>query len=220
MRSTPSGRRTSRTPAPVQAPTSSTSPPTMCSPVLPAPPRYEIDDETGPLSVYGTHQAGGRTRRCCRGAARRPRRADGLDLRGRRTERFRRRDARLAAGDEAGRRGRRPDRVADLCRRSRRCAARDRRRRDPRAGAARRQPGRGQPFRAGAGGLRRRRRRSRAGAAASAATAIPRPAPRPPYSALSGRQSAAAGLTPLRPWREALAAAIAIDTARYPLRRE
>jgi dTDP-4-dehydrorhamnose reductase len=36
----------------------------------------------------------------------------------------------------------------------------------------------------------------------------PRPAPRPPYSALSGRQSAAAGLTPLRPWREALVAAI------------
>ena len=32
----------------------------------------------------------------------------------------------------------------------------------------------------------------------------PRPAPRPVYSALSGRQSAAAGLTPLRPWREAL----------------
>jgi dTDP-4-dehydrorhamnose reductase len=38
--------------------------------------------------------------------------------------------------------------------------------------------------------------------------AHPRPAPRPPYSALSGRQSAAAGLTPLRPWRKALAAAI------------
>ena len=36
----------------------------------------------------------------------------------------------------------------------------------------------------------------------------PRPAPRPPYSALSGAQSAAAGLTPLRPWREALAAAL------------
>jgi len=36
----------------------------------------------------------------------------------------------------------------------------------------------------------------------------PRPAPRPPYSALSGRQSAAAGLTPLRPWRDALAAAL------------
>jgi len=36
-----------------------------------------------------------------------------------------------------------------------------------------------------------------------------RPAQRPPYSALSGRQSTAAGLTPLRPWREALAAALA-----------
>jgi dTDP-4-dehydrorhamnose reductase len=37
----------------------------------------------------------------------------------------------------------------------------------------------------------------------------PRPAPRPPYSALSGRRSAAAGLTPLRPWRDGLAAALA-----------
>ena len=36
----------------------------------------------------------------------------------------------------------------------------------------------------------------------------PRPAPRPPYAALSGRQSTAAGLTPLRPWREALASAL------------
>jgi dTDP-4-dehydrorhamnose reductase len=37
----------------------------------------------------------------------------------------------------------------------------------------------------------------------------PRPAARPAYSALSGRQSAAAGLTPLRPWRDALTAALA-----------
>jgi dTDP-4-dehydrorhamnose reductase len=37
----------------------------------------------------------------------------------------------------------------------------------------------------------------------------PRPAPRPPYSALSGGRSAVAGLTPLRPWRDALASALA-----------
>ena len=36
----------------------------------------------------------------------------------------------------------------------------------------------------------------------------PRPAPRPRYSALSDVKSAAAGLTPLRPWREALAEAL------------
>jgi dTDP-4-dehydrorhamnose reductase len=36
----------------------------------------------------------------------------------------------------------------------------------------------------------------------------PRPAPRPPYSALSGQQSAEAGMGPLRPWRNALAAAL------------
>ena len=38
----------------------------------------------------------------------------------------------------------------------------------------------------------------------------PRPAQRPSYSALSGRESAAAGMTPLRPWRPALVAAIAV----------
>ena len=38
---------------------------------------------------------------------------------------------------------------------------------------------------------------------------FPRPAPRPSYSALSGKSWAAAGLTPLRPWRPALVAALA-----------
>ncbi|MDN4518569.1 dTDP-4-dehydrorhamnose reductase [Mycolicibacterium austroafricanum] len=37
----------------------------------------------------------------------------------------------------------------------------------------------------------------------------PRPAPRPVYSALSPVKSAEAGLTPLRPWRDALAEALA-----------
>ena len=36
----------------------------------------------------------------------------------------------------------------------------------------------------------------------------PRPAPRPSYTALSSRLSAAAGLTPLRPWHDALAVAL------------
>jgi dTDP-4-dehydrorhamnose reductase len=38
--------------------------------------------------------------------------------------------------------------------------------------------------------------------------AHPRPAPRPACSALSSRKSAEAGLTPLRPWRDALTAAL------------
>jgi dTDP-4-dehydrorhamnose reductase len=39
---------------------------------------------------------------------------------------------------------------------------------------------------------------------------FPRPAVRPSYSALSGRAWAAAGLTPLRPWRAALVAALTV----------
>ncbi|MEO3761500.1 dTDP-4-dehydrorhamnose reductase [Mycobacterium sp. B14F4] len=45
----------------------------------------------------------------------------------------------------------------------------------------------------------------------------PRPAPRPPYSALSIERSVAAGLTPLRPWREALADAIAAHGPGGPI---
>jgi dTDP-4-dehydrorhamnose reductase len=42
----------------------------------------------------------------------------------------------------------------------------------------------------------------------------PRPAARPAYSALSGRQSQEAGLSPLRPWRDALAEALSVPLDR------
>jgi len=46
---------------------------------------------------------------------------------------------------------------------------------------------------------------------------FPRPAPRPSYSALGGQESAAAGLTPLRPWRAALVAALGDAALARPL---
>jgi dTDP-4-dehydrorhamnose reductase len=48
---------------------------------------------------------------------------------------------------------------------------------------------------------------------------FPRPAPRPSYSALSGGQSAAAGMAPLRPWRPALVAALAASEGPVPADR-
>ena len=48
---------------------------------------------------------------------------------------------------------------------------------------------------------------------------FPRPAPRPSYSALSSRQSAAAGLRPLRHWRAALIAALAASGKGTPADR-
>jgi len=48
---------------------------------------------------------------------------------------------------------------------------------------------------------------------------FPRPAPRPSYSALSSRESAAAGLKPLRQWRCALAAALAASGGVAPADR-
>lgn len=47
--------------------------------------------------------------------------------------------------------------------------------------------------------------------------AVPRPARRPVYSALGMAESARAGLTPLRPWRDALEAALAVPVPGGPL---
>lgn len=46
---------------------------------------------------------------------------------------------------------------------------------------------------------------------------FPRPAPRPVYSALGARESAVAGLTPLRPWRAGLVAALSDAASDRPL---
>jgi dTDP-4-dehydrorhamnose reductase len=50
-----------------------------------------------------------------------------------------------------------------------------------------------------------------------ATEAVPRPARRPAYSALSMAGSAAAGLTRLRPWHDALVAALAVPTGHGPI---
>jgi dTDP-4-dehydrorhamnose reductase len=47
--------------------------------------------------------------------------------------------------------------------------------------------------------------------------AVPRPARRPVFSALGMAESARAGLTPLRPWRDALEAALAVPVPQGPL---
>jgi dTDP-4-dehydrorhamnose reductase len=51
-------------------------------------------------------------------------------------------------------------------------------------------------------------------------TQNPRPAPRPGYSALGSRESAERGLTPLRPWRSALVAALAEADRPVPSTRD
>ena len=47
--------------------------------------------------------------------------------------------------------------------------------------------------------------------------AVPRPARRPVYSVMSTAESVRAGLTPLRPWREALAEALAVPLDNGPI---
>ncbi len=149
-----------------------------------APRPYEIDDETGPLSVYGRTKLAGelavlaampdahvvRTAWVYTGG-------DG--------KRLRRRDAPAGGRRRTGRRGGRPDRIADLRRRPGRRAARGGRRR---ASANRcctpptraRSPDSSRPARCS-----RPSAPTRSGCARSAPTHHPRPAPRPPYSALS-----------------------------------
>ena len=142
-----------------------------------------------------------------RGAPERPRGADVVGVHRRRVG-LRRRDAQAGGGRRARQRGGRPDRVADL-------------RRGPGRGDAARSPRRptAPPLLHVANeGAASRFEQARAvfeGVGAdpervrpAATEDVPRPAARPPYSALSGRAATAAGLTPLRPWREALAAAL------------
>ena len=100
-------------PAPAPARSSSTSPPTTCSVASDRRRPYEIDDETGPLSVYGRTKLAGelavlaampdahivRTAWVYEGA-------DGSD--------FAAVMRRLAAGDGDGGRGGRPGGLADL----------------------------------------------------------------------------------------------------------
>ncbi len=176
---------------------------------------YDIDDETGPLSVYGRTKLAGefavlaampdahivRTAWIYEGG-------DGTDFVAvMRRAALESEDTVDVVADQIGS----PTYVGDLVR----GAAADRRRFHPRTRAARRQRRRGQPVRAGAGDLRRGGGRPGPGPAGRQRP-HPRPAPRPPYSALSEVKSAAAGLTPLRPWRDALAEALAQRAGPLP----
>ena len=79
---------------------------------------------------------------------------------------------------------------------------------DGAAAAARRQRRRGQPVRAGAGGVRGSRRRPGTGAAGGQrGRAAARAAPAV-FGAVRSRRGGCAGLAPLRPWRDALAEAL------------
>ncbi len=172
-----------------------------------APRPYDVDDPTGPLSVYGkTKLAGEQAVHEAMPDAHVVRTAwvyTGVRIR------LRRRHASAGGRRRSGERGRRPDRLADLQCRPRFGTARDRR------PASRHRHCCTSPTEGRQAALEQARLVFEGVGAdpnrvlPAATEDVPRPAARPPYSALSGRAADAAGLTPLRPWADALAAALA-----------